>query len=64
MLTIQPLRQSQTPALEHSTGQCALKIWMVRGVATITKRDQVRGVVVSAIGTRNQVVNISFAPVA
>ena len=34
---------------------------MVRGVATVAERNQVRGVIVSAAGARNKVVNISFA---
>ena len=36
---------------------------MVCRVATIAQRDQIRGVVVSAVGTRNQVMDIGLAPV-
>jgi hypothetical protein len=61
-VTIQPLGQSQTPALDHSTGECALEVWVVRSVAAIAKRDEIRRFIGSTGGTRNQMMNIGFAP--
>jgi hypothetical protein len=62
VLSIQPLGQPQTPTLDHSTGECALEVWMVRSVASIAQRDQVCRFIGSTSGARNQVMNVGFAP--
>ena len=35
---------------------------MVRGVTTVAKRDEVRGIISSSGGTRDQVMDVRFAP--
>jgi hypothetical protein len=53
MLAIQPPGEAQTPTLYHSTSECALKVGMVCGVATIAERNQVRRFVDSTGGPRD-----------
>jgi len=53
MLAIQPPCKPQTPTLYHSASECALKVRMVCGVATIAERNQVRRFIDSTGGARD-----------
>jgi len=53
ILAIQPPGKPQTPTLYHSASECALKVWMVGGVATIAERNQVRRFIDSTGGPRD-----------
>ena len=59
--TIQPLRESQSPAFDYSAGERALYVGMASGVAAVAQGDQICRVIHAPRGTRNQMVNVRFA---
>jgi hypothetical protein len=61
MLAIQPLGEPQAPPLYHAPSECALKVGMVCGVASIAERNQIRRFIDATSSPRNQVMNVGFA---
>jgi hypothetical protein len=58
---IQPSSETQSPALNCSTGKCPMQIRMMSGMATIAQSDQVGGVIDPTGGTRNQMMDVRLS---
>lgn len=62
MPSIQPLGEPEAPPLYRAASEGALKVRVVRGMTAIAERNQVRRLIRSTGGPRNEVMDVGFAP--